>query len=561
MIDDEKQSYELSQLVLELIDGSIDSDRLELLGNYLSQSPEAVDMYRDLMRNVVVLKRRIPIVLSSDKELFDPELWSALADYEKAAPMVEIPAAAPPRESAPEVVILPREHRRLSKLEGFLLVMSTAAMLLMFLWIQFAPEKQVSVEVATLVDQVDARWSRVHAVPSVGSRLLSNSDSLELREGFIKLRFDEGVDVMVEGPARFEIDQLGLYREYGRVYTHVSETGYGFTVRTPTTLCVDMGTEFGVHVEEDGSSELHVLKGLVQIKADAASGAGESQIIGENRAVRYNAGSDHIKPIPIKTNAFARQVDSRSRVVWRGQSHIDLADFVGRGDGFGTGRLRYGVDPFARSFKRYDGSQLPGIIRFHNGYQKFTQSAFIDGLFVPNSAEGPQIISSMGHVFKECPETIGEYYLGVVNGRPIEAHTFREMKLSLDGVAYGSFDRSALFMHSNQGITFDLNAIRDGLVDMRFNRFSSLCGITETAKHGLTDVYVLVDGEVRFRREGMQPGQSFNIDVPLSGRDQFLTLISVTSRDKQRSTVEGELLPLNFDDWFLFGEPRLVLEQ
>jgi len=123
----------------------------------------------------------------------------------------------------------------------------------------------------------------------------------------------------VEGPAVFDMERSGVFLEYGRLYSVVSETGTGFTVETPTSQFVDLGTEFGVQADINGSSELHVTKGRVQFFAGSKSKSRTSRMITENLAVRFNALSGLIKDVPIRKTAFVRKIDSASHSVWKGQ--------------------------------------------------------------------------------------------------------------------------------------------------------------------------------------------------------------------------------------------------
>jgi hypothetical protein len=54
---DDKDKLELCKLILELTEGSISSERMEILDELLHRSPEAFDFYRDFIKNAIVLKR------------------------------------------------------------------------------------------------------------------------------------------------------------------------------------------------------------------------------------------------------------------------------------------------------------------------------------------------------------------------------------------------------------------------------------------------------------------------------------------------------------------------
>lgn len=190
-----------------------------------------------------------------------------ILEMERTSFAVEVPKEEIAEEEAGPVVVRPaRVNKRVSKFQIFTLVMSAAAMLFVALLLMFSPEPVPSVEVATLSDQMNVQWGP-SGKPESGERLLTNGWPLDLKKGIVSIDYDDGVEVVIEGPALFEIQRSGIYLEYGRLYSKVSEAGLGFIVKTPTLQFVDQGTEFGVLADINGSSELHVTKGKVQLFA------------------------------------------------------------------------------------------------------------------------------------------------------------------------------------------------------------------------------------------------------------------------------------------------------
>ena len=83
---------------------------------------------------------------------------SQLAECEKTAPMVETPREEITEEAGPVVVRPARVKKAASKFQIFTLVTCAAAMIFFALFIKFAPEPLPSVEVATLIDQMNVQW-------------------------------------------------------------------------------------------------------------------------------------------------------------------------------------------------------------------------------------------------------------------------------------------------------------------------------------------------------------------------------------------------------------------
>jgi ferric-dicitrate binding protein FerR (iron transport regulator) len=111
--------------------------------------------------------------------------------------------------------------------------------------------------------------------------------TLELQSGIISLHFDSGVDVTIEGPAKYELvanDQTRLHN--GVLVANVPPGAEGFRVDTPTANVIDLGTSFGVNVEATGSSEVLVFDGEVEIVSEKSD---SNRRIKEGESVRFDA--------------------------------------------------------------------------------------------------------------------------------------------------------------------------------------------------------------------------------------------------------------------------------
>jgi hypothetical protein len=122
----------------------------------------------------------------------------------------------------------------------------------------------------------------------------------------------------------------------------------------------------------------------------------------------------------------------------------------------------------------------------------------------------------------------------------------------LDGVDYALEGHGVLFLHANKGITFDLEAIRKANADWEPIRFLAMAGNTEKGSEKgnfvAADVWVLVDGQVRYRRHDLNGySGAFPIAVPIGKHERYLTL-AVTARGNGIGY-----------DWIVLGDPRLRL--
>lgn len=121
--------------------------------------------------------------------------------------------------------------------------------------------------------------------------LLQNGDRLgsrtiEIQRGFIHLQFDDGVEVTLQGPARYELIGPGKTRLHtGLLTATVPPGGEGFQVSTPTADVVDLGTAFGIEIDAAGVPEVSVFDGKVEV---TPAGKQDNRLVQEGEAVRVN---------------------------------------------------------------------------------------------------------------------------------------------------------------------------------------------------------------------------------------------------------------------------------
>lgn len=140
--------------------------------------------------------------------------------------------------------------------------------------------------VARLVSTVDAEWQATE--PRPGTSL--DVGEYQLNAGTVELEFGEGARVSLRGPAEFSLRSSNhLHLTAGRVVANVPEEALGFTVTTPQSEVVDLGTEFGLAVDKTGRTDIHVLDGLVQAFSREAS---DGVMISEGEARRIDPADD-----------------------------------------------------------------------------------------------------------------------------------------------------------------------------------------------------------------------------------------------------------------------------
>jgi hypothetical protein len=117
---------------------------------------------------------------------------------------------------------------------------------------------------AVLTHTVGVKWGEgTDGPPALGQTL--DLSKLEVESGLAQLEFIRGSTVILEGPVSFEIkgsNEGSLQR--GKLRANVPAVAKGFSVDLPHGRLVDLGTEFGLHVHDGGSTEIFVYKGRVR---------------------------------------------------------------------------------------------------------------------------------------------------------------------------------------------------------------------------------------------------------------------------------------------------------
>ncbi len=89
---------------------------------------------------------------------------------------------------------------------------------------------------------------------------------IRIRSGTLALAFTSGANVVIEGPAEFQlINPDRAFCAYGQVFADVPKQAIGFQIDVPQTKVIDLGTAFGIKVNPDGTL-VHVIQGEVALQ-------------------------------------------------------------------------------------------------------------------------------------------------------------------------------------------------------------------------------------------------------------------------------------------------------
>jgi ferric-dicitrate binding protein FerR (iron transport regulator) len=142
---------------------------------------------------------------------------------------------------------------------------------------------------ATLAEAKSCKWDGGTLPTEVGARL--RSGRLRLAEGLVKIVFDSGAEVTIEGPADLELtSSKRCVLHAGRLVAKVPPPAIGFTVDTPAAELKDLGTEFGVRVKDGETSDVQVFDGLVDARH---RGSGRTERMETGRSLRF--GPDQVQ--------------------------------------------------------------------------------------------------------------------------------------------------------------------------------------------------------------------------------------------------------------------------
>ncbi|MHC4881673.1 MAG: FecR family protein [Planctomycetota bacterium] len=192
------------------------------------------------------------------------DMMRELLEMERTAPAIEIPKVEPPRELIQKVVYPPRRKREISKFNLFVLATSAAAMLFLAIMVTFAPSKPEVV--ARFTELEDCRWMDSTAQVLSGDSI-HMGQRIELASGSVQVEFDSGARMTIMGPTILEpLSNNSAFITQGHVHL-VAETpgSKGYTLQTPNSTFVDIGTAFTAKVTPDGLDHVNVTEGEVDV--------------------------------------------------------------------------------------------------------------------------------------------------------------------------------------------------------------------------------------------------------------------------------------------------------
>jgi hypothetical protein len=148
-----------------------------------------------------------------------------------------------------------------------------------------ADAEKLDDSVAILAQTSGAEWENTGMPTQTGAPLPAGR--LVLKAGVAQIEFYSGATVILEGPADFRLDSASqAYCTLGKLRVSVPPQAQGFTVGSPALDLIDRGTEFGMRIDPQAPSEVHVFQGKVELHDPGRAGAAGMQELTTGKGVR-----------------------------------------------------------------------------------------------------------------------------------------------------------------------------------------------------------------------------------------------------------------------------------
>ncbi|MBI9017496.1 MAG: FecR domain-containing protein [Phycisphaerae bacterium] len=276
-----REQYELIQLLTQLQDGQISQEDFARLESLLSNNKEAVKFSSQYLLDNFCLEN-----MCKDGEIVVGDNIEA-----ELNPLKELLEQQFAQEEQKQTLPLNLNHERPystyqrtypSFKTGFQVIGTIACLITVAIGLAFIQKKYSTIPintsrnpivepitgptVATLIDQNRAIWAENTLTPRENSII---AGSYNLKEGYIEIRNNHGVMILLQGPCEFQLnEENSIYLIDGNLVADVPKNAIGFTVETISGKIVDFGTEFGVSAQSDGHVEAHVYQGLIELRAN-----------------------------------------------------------------------------------------------------------------------------------------------------------------------------------------------------------------------------------------------------------------------------------------------------
>jgi len=172
----------------------------------------------------------------------------------------------------------------------------------------------------------DCAWYVEHAKRDQMSSYLAG-DVVRVTKGKLELTYNHGTKVVLHAPAAYQLlSSMKARMQLGRLTATVPESGIGFSVLTPRATVIDLGTEFGIEVNSDSSTDVVVFKGEVDVDFNDQTDTASARRLRMGEAVRLDAIGTASRIVSINGRSYSdKALESLSRPVVISEVHDNIA--------------------------------------------------------------------------------------------------------------------------------------------------------------------------------------------------------------------------------------------
>jgi hypothetical protein len=238
-------------------DGTISEEEMRELELLLDADPKAREFYLDFFTiNADILW------LVSAKQRGMKILNSEISP----SPLVDVPDRSPLLGFLGDWANFFNQHSTFS----FVLIVVFLSMTILLINHFSAKAPAETAFIAQISATKDCQWSTTIAPPTD----LQAGRQLRLEKGIAQITYSNGAIVLIEGPTFFTVDSATCgFLSQGKLAARAdSERSRHFAIATPHARFVDLGTEFGVMIDDKGRSAVAVFAGKVSAEAKLPDG-------------------------------------------------------------------------------------------------------------------------------------------------------------------------------------------------------------------------------------------------------------------------------------------------
>jgi ferric-dicitrate binding protein FerR (iron transport regulator) len=269
-------------------DGSFQRDRLEEL--LLASASEAFSVEERDELNALLLNNPAARAFAADFLALDALLTESLGASE-AAFLYTVKNDARSEKKRP----LPLRPK------VWLATAAAAAVVVVGMWMQ--SRRRGSIEHVAVSEAVGFVQSAMQGTGFKTGDAFQPGDWVRFEQGRVAVRFESGAKLAVQGPADFRIlsnNSAQMIR--GRATIRVPGKIKGFTLDTPTEQIVDLGTAFGVKIEDTGATSIAVFEGSIELRGRRHDSRPQQLSAGES--VRVEGNSNLPSEIPYEVSDY-----------------------------------------------------------------------------------------------------------------------------------------------------------------------------------------------------------------------------------------------------------------